>query len=134
MKGMKIMNSNRWQFSALSNKVIGCAIEVHRALGPGLLESAYQQCLAHELTINGIQFKTEYPLPVDYKGIRLDCGYRIDLLVEDEIILELKSVERLMPIHEAPILTYLKLVKVKQGFIINFNVPILKNGIKSYIM
>ena len=122
------------QFSALSHKVIGCAIEVHRALGPGLLESTYQQCLAHELGLAGITFKAEYPIPVDYKGVRLDCGYRIDLFVEDEIILELKSVESLLPIHEAQLLTYLKLARVKQGFLINFNVPVLKEGIRSYIM
>ena len=127
------MKKNIKQFSGLSHQVIGCAIEVHRTLGPGLLESTYQQCLAHELTINGINFKDEHPLPVDYKGIRLDCGYRIDLLVENEIIIELKSVESLLPIHEAQLLTYLKLAMVKQGFLINFNVPILKDGLRSYI-
>ena len=128
------MKKNSKQFSRLSHQVIGCAIEVHRTLGPGLLESTYQQCLAHELTINGISFKPEYPLPVDYKGVRLDCGYRIDLLVENEIIIELKSVESLLPIHEAQLLTYLKLARVKQGFLINFNVPILKDGIRSYVL
>jgi GxxExxY protein len=122
------------EFSALSNRIIGCAIEVHRILGPGLLESTYQQCLAHELSRNGINFKIEQPLPVDYKDIRLDCGYRIDLLVEKEIIIELKSVEKLLPIHEAQLLTYLKLAKVKQGFLINFNVRRLKDGLKSYIL
>jgi len=122
------------EFSELSNRIIGCAIEVHRILGPGLLESTYQHCLAHELSRNGISFKIEQPLPVDYKDIRLDCGYRIDLLVEKEIIIELKSVEKLLPIHEAQLLTYLKLAKVKQGFLINFNVRRLKDGLKSYIL
>ena len=122
------------EFSALSNRIIGCAIEVHRILGPGLLESTYQQCLAYELSRNGISFKIEQPLPVDYKDIRLDCGYRIDLLVEKEIIIELKSVEKLLSIHEAQLLTYLKLAKVKQGFLINFNVRRLKDGLKSYIL
>ncbi len=128
------MKKNTKQFSGLSHQVIGYAIEVHRTLGPGLLESTYQQCLAHEFTINGISFKAEHPLPVDYKGVRLDCGYRIDLLVENEIIIELKSVESLLPIHEAQLLTYLKLARVKQGFLINFNVPKLKDGIRSYVM
>ena len=134
MKDMKIMKKNTKQFSGLSHQVIGYAIEVHRTLGPGLLESTYQQCLAHEFTINGISFKAEHALPVDYKGVRLDCGYRIDLLVENEIIIELKSVESLLPIHEAQMLTYLKLARVKQGFLINFNVPKLKDGIRSYVM
>ena len=122
------------QFTELSNKVIGCAIEVHRHLGPGLLESTYQQCLAHELGLNGIDFSVESPLPVVYKDITLDCGYRIDLFVENEIILELKSVEKLLPIHEAQLLTYLKLADVKQGFLINFNVTQLKEGLKSYVL
>ncbi|OQK15816.1 GxxExxY protein [Methyloprofundus sedimenti] len=122
------------EFSDLSNKVIGCAIEVHKTLGPGLLESTYQQCLAHELSINHIKFKIEYPLPVNYKGIQLDCGYRLDLLVEDKIILELKSVEQLKGIHEAQLLTYMKLMNIKQGFLINFNVKLLKQGLKSFIL
>ena len=94
------------EFSDLSNRVIGCAIEVHKALGPGLLESTYQQCLAHELRNNEIEFKIEHPLPVEYKGIKLDCGYRVDILVESEIILELKSIDKLAKIHEAQLLTY----------------------------
>jgi GxxExxY protein len=121
------------EFSDLSNKVIGCVIEVHKTLGPGLLESTYQQCLAHELGINQIEFKIEHPLPVKYKGIHLDCGYRLDLLVEDEIILELKSVEQLKGIHEAQLLTYMKLANIKQGFLINFNVNLLKQGLKSFV-
>ncbi len=122
------------EFSELSNRVIGCAIEVHRALGPGLLESTYEQCLAHELKLNEIQFLLQHPLPVDYKGIRLDCGYRVDVLVQNEIILELKSVEQLLGIHEAQLLTYMKLAGIRQGFLINFNVRRLKDGLKSFVL
>ncbi len=122
------------QFSELSNRVIGCALEVHRHLGPGLMESAYQQCLAHEFSLNHIAFKMEVPLPVHYKDVHLDCGYRLDFLIEDQIILELKSVDRLMPIYEAQILTYLKLAGIKQGFLINFNVIRLKEGLKSLVL
>ena len=124
----------KMEFSELSRKVLGCAIEVHRTLGPGLLESTYQQCLARELNLNDIAFKLEHPLPVDYKGIQLDCGYRIDVLVEDEIILELKAVESLKGIHEAQLLTYLKLSGIKQGFLLNFNVSMMKEGIKSFVL
>ncbi len=122
------------RFSELSNKVIGCAIEVHKTLGPGLLESTYEQCLAHELNLNNISLKLQHPLPVQYKGTRLDCGYRVDILVEDEIILELKSVEALKGIHEAQLLTYMKLAEIKQGFLINFNVKMLKDGLKSFVL
>jgi len=118
----------------LSNKVIGAAIEVHRFLGPGLLENTYQQCLAHELKLNGIDFKLEWPLPVEYKEMRLDCGYRVDILVEDQIIVELKAVEELLGIHEAQILTYMKLADIEQGFLINFNVKRLKDGLKSLVL
>jgi len=122
------------EFSELSNQVIGCAIEVHKALGPGLLESTYQQCLAHELSLSRVDFKLEHPLPVVYKGIRLDCGYRVDIMVKDEIILELKSVEELKGIHEAQLLTYMKLADIRQGFLINFNVKKLKDGLKSFVL
>jgi len=122
------------EFSELSNRVIGCAIEVHRALGPGLLESTYEQCLAHELKLGGIRFLLQQPLPVDYKGIHLDCGYRVDVLLEDQIILELKSVEQLLGIHEAQLLTYMKLAGIRQGFLINFNVKRLKDGLKSFVL
>ncbi len=121
-------------FTELSNRVIGCAIEVHKELGPGLLESTYEHCLAHEFKLAEIKFKLQYPLPVEYKGVRLDCGYRIDMLVEDEIILELKSVEELKGIHEAQLLTYMKLANIKQGFLINFNVNLLKDGLKSFVL
>ncbi|HIJ36615.1 MAG TPA: GxxExxY protein [Deltaproteobacteria bacterium] len=122
------------EFSELSHLVIGAAIEVHRHLGPGLLESTYQQCLARELDLNHIAFKLEHPLPVEYKDIRLDCGYRIDIFVEDAIILELKSVEELKRIHEAQLLTYMKLAQIKQGFLINFNVVKLKQGLRSFVL
>lgn len=125
---------NGIKFSELSNRVLGCAIEVHKALGPGLLESAYQQCLCHELMLNEIDFEIEKPLPISYKGRRLDCGYRIDILVGNEIILELKSVEQLNKVHEAQILSYMKLASVKQGFLINFNVTLLKNGLKNFVL
>ena len=108
------------EFDELSNRVIGCAIEVHRELGPGLLESTYEQCVAHELKLNGIEFRSQHPQPVKYKGIRLDCGYRVDVLVEDALILDLKSVEEIKGIHEAQLLTYMKLAGVKTGLLINF--------------
>ena len=122
------------KFSALSQQVIGCAIEVHRVLGPGLLESTYEQCLARELLLNNIEFVTQHPLPVEYKGVRIDCGYRVDVLVAKEIILELKSVQELMPVHEAQLLTYMRLAGMKQGFLINFNVRRLKDGLKSFVL
>ncbi len=120
--------------SKLSHEILGCAIEVHKALGPGLLESAYQKCLAFELMQNAIGFKQQMPLPVKYKGVQIDCGYRIDLLVSGQIILELKSVEDLTAIHSAQLLTYMKLAKATQGFLINFNVHLLKQGIKSFVL
>ena len=122
------------EFDTLSNRVIGCAIEVHRELGPGLLESTYTQCLAHELSLNRIRFQMEYAQPVEYKGIRLDCGYRLDLLVEGELIVELKSVEEIIGIHEAQLLTYMKLAKVKTGLLMNFNVTRLKDGLKRFVL
>jgi len=122
------------EFDELSNRVIGCALEVHRTLGPGLLESTYEQCLAHELSLAGISFKLQLPLPVKYKGIKLDCGYRIDLLVNDELIVELKSVDQIMGIHQAQLLTYMKLSGVKVGLLINFNVEMLKSGIKRFVL
>ena len=122
------------KFDELSNKVIGCAIEVHRNLGPGLLESTYEQCLAHELKIREIPFKLQHPLPVKYKGIKLDCGYRIDLLVDNSLIVELKSVDNLLPIHQAQLLTYMKLSGIKVGLLMNFNVEYIKKGIKRMVL
>ena len=122
------------EFDDLSNRVIGCAIEVHRFLGPGLLESAYEQCLAYELNRSGIAFQLQHPQPVQYKDIRLDCGFRIDILVENQLIVELKSVEAVKPIHEAQLLTYMKLADVKIGLLINFNNTRLKDGIKRFVL
>lgn len=122
------------QFDELSNKVIGCAIEVHRELGPGLLESAYEQCLAHELRLHGIPCELQKALPVKYKEVLIDCGYRLDVLVDGKLIVELKAVSEIEPIHEAQILTYLKLAKVKTGLLINFNVPRLRDGIKRFVL
>jgi GxxExxY protein len=122
------------EFDELSNQVIGCALQVHRELGPGLLESTYEQCVAHELKLNGIAFRLQHPQPVEYKGIRLDCGYRIDILVADALILELKSVEEIKGIHQAQLLTYMKLAGVKTGLLINFNVAKLKTGIKRLVL
>ena len=114
---------------SLSSNIIGAAIEVHRELGPGLLESACEECLCHELHLRGLIFERQVPLPVQYKGLKLDCGYRLDVVVENVVILELKSVERVLPVHEAQLLTYLKLTGKRVGLIINFNVPVLKDGI-----
>ena len=121
-------------FEAISRRVIGCAIEVHRLLGPGLLESSYQRCLSRELELQGIEHQCECPLPIHYKGLSLDCGYRLDFLVEDTLILELKSVRQIEPIHEAQMLTYLKLSGIKAGLLLNFNVTQLKGGIKRYVL
>ncbi len=118
----------------ISKEIIGAAIEVHRQLGPGLLESAYEECLAHEFTLRGIQFKRQKPLPVIYKGIKLDCGYRLDFLVAESVIVELKAVEKLMPIHEAQTITYLKLTHCKLGLILNFNVRLMKTEIKRVVL
>ena len=122
------------EFDELSRKVIGCAIEVHRNLGPGLLESTYRQCLACELSHASIPFQMELPLPVRYKDLLLDCGYRIDLLVSGDLIVEIKSVETLLPIHQAQILTYMRLSKVSLGLLINFNVTKLQSGIKRFVL
>ena len=118
----------------LTERIIGCAIEVHRSLGPGLLESTYEQCLAHELTLNSTPFRLQVPVPVEYKGVRLECGYRIDILVDGQVVLELKSVERLAGIHEAQLLTYTRLAKLERGLLINFNVGRLVDGIKRFIL
>ena len=121
-------------FDQLSNTVIGCALEVHRQLGPGLLESAYEQCLAYELTKANIHFHLQVPVAVQYKDVRLDCGYRIDVLVDGRLIVELKSIDQLLSIHEAQLLTYMKLASVKVGLLINFNVAVLKKGVKRFVL
>ena len=112
----------------LTEKVIGAAIEVHRALGPGLLESAYEECLCRELDLRGLAFQRQVPLPVEYKGVKLDCGYRLDLVVQDAVVLELKCADHILPVHEAQLLTYLKLTGKRIGLIINFNVAVLVRG------
>jgi GxxExxY protein len=122
------------KFDKLSNQVIECAIEVHRNLGAGLLESSYEQCLAYELTRKKIPFKLQHDLPVEYKEIKLDRGYRIDVFVEEKLIVELKSVEKVLPIHDAQILTYMKLANVKVGLLINFNVLRLKEGLRRFVL
>lgn len=118
----------------LTEKIIGAAIEVHRVLGPGLLESAYEECLCHELRLGGIAFTRQQPLPVVYKGVHLDCGYRLDVVVDGRVIVELKTVDRLLPIHEAQMLTYLRLAGIHTGLILNFNVPVLRQGIKRMVL
>jgi GxxExxY protein len=113
----------------LSSKIIGAAIQVHKALGPGLLESAYEECLCHDLSLQNMSFERQKPLPINYKGKKLDCGYRLDLVVESAIILELKSCEKIEPIHKAQLLTYLKLSGLNLGLLLNFNVPLMRDGI-----
>jgi len=116
----------------ITETIIGCAIKVHKELGPGLLESAYEECLAYELKQAGLNAERQVPIPVVYKDIKLECGYRADVLVENKVIVELKTVDAIAPVHEAQILTYLKFAKKEVGLLINFNVTILKNGIKRY--
>jgi len=117
----------------LTGKIIGAAIEVHKALGPGLLESAYEECLCYEFQQKKMSFERQKPLPIIYKEVELDCGYKLDVVVENIIILELKACEKIEPIHEAQLLTYLKLSGMKVGLLINFNVPVLKDGIKRLV-
>ncbi len=133
---MKLLTTESQRHREIENEkdprtasIIGAAIEVHRQLGPGLLESAYEQCLCHELHLRGLPFKCQVDLPVAYKGLQLDCGYKIDIIVNDEVVLELKSVESILPVHEAQLLRYLKLSGKKVGLLINFNVPLLSRGI-----
>ncbi len=118
----------------ITGEIIGASIEVHKALGPGLLESAYEECLCRELTLRSVRFERQSALPVEYKGVKLDCGYRIDLLAADAVVVEIKAVETIQPIHEAQLLTYLKLGGWKLGLLINFNVPVLKDGIRRIIL
>ncbi len=117
-------------FGEITEQVIGACIEIHKQLGPGLLESAYEECLCYELSNLGIPFERQKALPVQYKSVPLDCGYRLDLVIDNRIIVELKTVENLLPIHEAQLLTYLKISGLTLGLLVNFNVPVLKNGIK----
>lgn len=122
------------EFDELSRKVIELSIEVHRELGPGLLENTYKQCLAYELSQAGINFQMEVELPVKYKNVLISCGYRIDLLIENNLIIELKCVDKIIPIHEAQLLTYMKLSGIKVGLLMNFNEIVLKDGIKRFVL
>ena len=125
------MNS---QINELTREIIGASIEVHRTLGPGLLESAYRKCLRRELLLRGIPYRKEYPLPLEYRGIRLECGYRVDILVGGVVAVEVKSIQALAPVHDAQLLTYLRLGGWRVGLLINFNVVVLKDGIHRKIM
>ena len=118
------------RLNRITEGIIGCAIDVHRAVGPGLLESAYEECLCYELAHAGLRFNRQVDLPVVYKGVKLDCGYRMDLVVENDVILEIKAVERMIPLFEAQLLSYLKMAKKPIGLLLNFHVPVLKSGIK----
>ncbi len=117
----------------LSHAIIGAAIEIHRTLGPGLLEVVYEECLARELTLRGIPFERQKPIPLVYKDLKLECGYRLDFLVSRRIVVEIKSIEAIAPIHESVMLTYLRLSESPLGLLINFNVPILKDGIRRFV-
>jgi len=120
--------------SALAKQTIGCAIKVHKTLGPGLLESAYELCLAHELSRHGVGFRRQVPVPVAYEGLSLDCAYRADLIVEGVLLLEIKSVEHIAPVHHAQVLTYLKLLGLRQGMLMNFNSTRMIDGIKNFLL
>ena len=121
------------RINSITEKIIGCAMDVHRGLGPGLLESAYEECLCYELSQAKLKFLRQVELPIAYKGVNLDCGYRMDVVVEDEVIIEIKAVERIHSIHEAQMLSYLKLHDKKVGLLLNFHVPVLKSGIKRVV-
>ena len=118
------------QRDTLTERIIAAAIEVHRALGPGLLESAYEECLCHEFKLSGLRFERQVALPVNYKSVRLDCAYRMDIVVEGRVVLEIKAVEALLAVHSAQLLTYLKLAALPTGLLLNFSAPVMKEGIK----
>jgi len=132
--GMPTTKGTKFEFDALSNQCIACALEVHRNLGPGLMESAYETALAYELAAKSIPFTRQMDLPVQYKDVCLDCAYRIDLMLDDTLIVELKAVNTLLPIHEAQLLTYMKLAGIGIGLLINFNTRLLKHGIKRMVL
>lgn len=125
--------TERETINNITDTILNAAIEVHKALGPGLLESAYEACLVYELRERGLMVEQQKPLPVTYKGVQLDCGYRMDILVNQQVLVELKAVETLAPIHQAQVLSYLKLSGIKVGLLINFNVKLLKNGVQRII-
>jgi GxxExxY protein len=118
----------------LTDQIIGCAIEVHKTIGPGLLESAYEACLLKELSDVGLRVLTQVPIKVDYKGTKIDCAFRADMIVEDEVLIELKSVTEVNPVHQAQLLTYMKLSKIRKGLLMNFNVALLKDGIRRLVL
>lgn len=118
----------------LTEAIIGAAMEVHRTLGPGLLESTYEMCLCRELNIRGIPFQRQVPIPVEYKGVKLDCGYRADIVLDSEILIEIKAIDSLLPIHDAQLLTYLRLGDWKIGLLINFNLELLKHGLRRRVL
>jgi len=120
--------------SGLGERVIGLGIDVHRHLGPGLLESAYEECLCFELAQAGIAFRRQVPLPIVYKDVRLDCGYRMDVVVKNELIIEIKAVDRILPVHEAQMLTYLRLARLRAGLLMNFNNVVLKDGLRRFVL
>jgi GxxExxY protein len=122
------------EFEEISREVIGAAIEVHRALGPGLLESAYEHCLCHELKLRGINHERQVPVPVFYKGLELDCAYRLDLVVDRQLVVEIKAVDSVLPVHTAQLLTYLKLTGIRIGLLMNFHVNTLRDGIKRVVL
>jgi GxxExxY protein len=124
----------RRKMDELSGRIIGGAIEVHRALGPGLLESMYEECLSHEMSLQGMTFERQKPLPIVYKGVEMECGYRIDFLVQEQVVVEIKVVDALHPIHHAQLLTYLKVGSWQIGLLINFNVPVLKRGLQRVVL
>lgn len=131
---LKVQETVQRQDDPLTGKIIGAAIEVHRRLGPGLLESTYETCLCYELNLSGLKVKRQIPVPLIYRDVKLDSGYRIDMIVEDEVIIEIKSVTSILPVHEAQLLSYLKHNGGGRGLLINFNVKLLKDGIKRLIV
>jgi GxxExxY protein len=132
-KRMFDVDSNSKRLDLITEKIIGCAIEVHRGIGPGLLESAYEECLCYELSQQGLRFERQVPLPVIYKGIKLDCGYKLDIIIEVSVIVEIKAVDRLTAIHEAQLLSYLRMLDKRVGLLLNFHSAVLKNGIKRMV-
>lgn len=134
MRNHRVTERTEGERDPLTAKVIGCAIEVHRNRGPGLLESAYEQCLAHEIKLANLRCRVQVAMPIEYKGVKLDCQYKIDLLVDEFLVVELKAVEQLTGVHEAQLLTYMKLAKAPVGLLINFNVQLLKNGIRRFAL
>ena len=122
------------ELNRISGEIVDAAFRVHKTLGPGLLESAYEACMAHEMSLRNLNFRTQVVLPVVYEGVKLDAGFRIDMLVEDQVIVEMKAVEKIIPLHEAQLMTYLRLSNLRLGLLINFNVRLIKDGIKRMVI